>query len=74
MSDNNKQLKHSAQAFIAKCNVVPLVHAKEGGIVELESLLIDFATSQEVWDWHVNENSPNIMMVTVTDRKKIINT
>lgn len=43
---NNKsaidRLAFNADRFIKICNVMPVVYAKEGGIIELEKLLIDF--------------------------------
>jgi hypothetical protein len=38
------QLKIKANEFIKKCNVFSGVHAIEGGVVELDSLLVDFIT------------------------------
>jgi hypothetical protein len=34
--------KRVAEKFIKDCNVMPLVHTKEGGVIELSSLLVDF--------------------------------
>ncbi len=36
-----------AEEFIKKCNVLPIVHAKEGGVIELKSLLKDFVVYKE---------------------------
>jgi len=35
-------VKETAEQFIKKCNVMPGVHALEGGVMELSSLLVDF--------------------------------
>lgn len=38
----SKKLIPQAKEFVKKCNVMPLVHANEGGVIYLEELLIDF--------------------------------
>ena len=39
---NKERVKELASAFIKECNVFELVNAKEGGVIELNSLLCDF--------------------------------
>lgn len=36
------ELLVKANEYIKACNAVPLVHAFEGGVLELNSLLVDF--------------------------------
>ena len=38
----SKKLIPQAKEFVEKCSVIPLVHAKEGGVIYLEELLVDF--------------------------------
>jgi len=47
-----KELTVIADAFIDECHVVPLVHAKEGGIIYLNSLLVDFVKYKENYEKH----------------------
>lgn len=42
-----KELEALAEEFIKDCNAFPLVRAKEGGQLELSSLLVDFVKYQE---------------------------
>lgn len=42
-----KALIPLAKKFITACNVVPLVHAKEGGVIYLEEILVDFLAFKE---------------------------
>lgn len=48
----NNDLKEEALEYIDKCHVVPLVHAKEGGVIYLEELLMGFAKSDKVKAYH----------------------
>ena len=48
----NNELYESTKPFIKKCHVLPLVSACEGGFVELNSILADFAkneSTKEYW-------------------------
>jgi len=47
-STEKEALIKLANEFIKKCHVIPGVHALEGGIIELSSLLIDFVKYLEI--------------------------
>lgn len=47
---DKKTLKEKAKDFVGKCNVVPLVTAKEGGVIYLTDLLVDFVEFVEKED------------------------
>jgi hypothetical protein len=62
-------MKKAANDFIKKCNVVGLVHANEGGVIELNSLLIDFATKDEsVKEYWFNEFQKNLSANIISRR------
>ena len=39
---NKEKLKKLAREFLDKCDVYPMVYAKEGGVEDLDSILADF--------------------------------
>jgi len=54
------KLKPQAKDFIRKCNVIPLVHANEGGVLYLEELLVDFVRYLDNEDKNVDKRQDKV--------------
>ena len=53
--DLEENIRIAAEQFIKDCHVFGLVNALEGGVIDLDKLLIDFSKSQAAKDYWYNE-------------------
>jgi hypothetical protein len=53
--DLEENIRIAAKQFIKDCNVFGLVNALEGGVIDLDKLLIDFCKSQAAKDYWYNK-------------------
>ena len=58
------KLLTKANEYIKKCNAVPVVHAFDGGVLELNSLLVDFVK-------YINYEDGELAISIYTDENRV---